>query len=93
MARRWSHRLQTSPFPKICSRLSFLEIACRTWKNGKLMMARTGGFKIVRIKTERPGLGESGRPTLIVNERPLCPLLARKGTVRSRPPSERTAGP
>lgn len=40
--------------------IGFPEIACRTWKNGNLMMARTAGLRIVRVQTERPGLGVGG---------------------------------
>jgi hypothetical protein len=29
-------------------------------ENGNLMMARTAGFRIVRVQTERPGLGVTG---------------------------------
>lgn len=50
--RQWLHRRRTSRFLKICSQLSFPKIACRTWKNGNLMMARMAGFKIVCVQTE-----------------------------------------
>jgi len=60
VVRQWFRRRRTSRFLKICSQLSFPEIACRTWKNGNLIMAQTAGFRILRVQTERPGLGEGG---------------------------------
>jgi hypothetical protein len=54
------HRRRTSRFLKICSQLSFPEIAGRTWKSGNLVMARTAVFRVVCVQTERPGLGVSG---------------------------------
>lgn len=61
VVRQWFDRRQRCRFPKICSRLGFPEIACRTWKNGNLMMARTAGFRVVRVQTERPSLVDSRR--------------------------------
>ena len=55
---KWFHRRQTSRFSEICPRLRFPEIACRKWKNGNLMMARTAGFRIGGVQTERLGLGD-----------------------------------